>query len=210
MLPGSDIVHEQILRAENTADQPAKLVLQPFFSAVEILFQIVHQTVEGHAVQAFLNGRGSGKIGHGPARRHAVSGGDQRGLQVGFQLRQDLIEPLFIVKAGAQHDLPYQLYRTGKAVLQGLGLHLEGHPALLQVFRVGEQVGHRRDAARFHVDLMEQLVIGMLLCVHIAQHRLQDPHIGKQLVRHRFQVEQEAEIADVVGEQLMIHHGAAV
>ena len=57
---------------------------------------------------------------------------------------------------------------------------------------------------------MEQLVVGMLLCVHIAQHRLQDPHIGKQLVRHRFQVEQEAEIADVVGEQLMIHHGAAV
>ena len=57
---------------------------------------------------------------------------------------------------------------------------------------------------------MEQLIVGVGFGIHIAQHRLEDPHVGKQLVRHRFQVEQEAEIADVVGEQLMIHHGAAV
>ena len=210
MISCSDIVHEQVLRAENAVRQTVQLFLQLTFSAVEILLQIVHQTVEGHAAQAFLNGRRPGKIGHGPSRRHAVSGGDQRGLQVGFQLRQDLIEPLFVIETGLQQDLLCQFHRLWQVVLQGLGLDLKGYPALLQILRVGEQVGHRRDAARFHVDLMEQLIVGVGFGIHIAQHRLEDPHVGKQLVRHRFQVEQEAEIADVVGEQLMIHHGAAV
>ena len=209
VLPRSDVVKQQVLRAENAADQTVQLFLQFVLSAVEVLLQIIHQTVEGHAAQAFLDGRRSGEIGHGASCRHAVSGGNQRGLQVGFQLGQNLIEPLLIVETGLQHNLLSQLRRFCEVVLQRFGLDLKGYPAFVQILCIGEQVGHRCDAARFHVDLMEQLIIGMNFRVHIAQHRLQDADIGKELLRHLLQIEQEAEIADVVGEQFMVHHRAA-
>ena len=49
MISGSDIVKQQVFRAENAVYKTVQLFLQIILSAFKVLLQIIHQTVKGHA-----------------------------------------------------------------------------------------------------------------------------------------------------------------
>jgi len=53
---------------------------------------------------------------------------------------------------------------------------------------------------------MEQLPVSEVFGIHIAEHGFQNADIGEQILRHLPHVKQETQVADMVGENIMIHH----